>query len=264
MTSLSNVVRQVKYLPLALILVLATAGTAQAQWLNVPLPGTPRTPDGKPNLTAPAPKQSDGKTDLSGIWHAEDNKYVRNIAGEGVDVPMLPWSAAVYKQRLDTFGQDKPQLHCMPHGVPDAMLVRDIPFKIIQTPRETVVLYEEFNQYRQIFTDGRKLPEDPDPAWFGFSVGRWEGDAFVVEVAGFKEGTWLDNGGHPHTDALHITERYRRPNFGNLELNVAVNDPKAYSKVWNSATIHFKLLPDTELIEHLCENERDAQHAVFK
>ena len=264
MTSLSNVVRQVKYLPLALILVLAAAGTAHAQWLNVPLPGTPRTPDGKPDLAAPAPKQSDGKPDLSGIWHAEDNKYVRNIAGEGVDVPMLPWAAAVYKQRLDTFGQDKPQLHCMPHGVPDAMLVRDIPFKIIQTPRETVVLYEEFNQYRQIFTDGRKLPEDPDPAWFGFSVGRWEGDAFVVEVAGFKEGTWLDNGGHPHTDALHITERYRRPNFGNLELNVAVIDPKAYSKPWNSATIHFKLLPDTELIEHLCENERDAQHAVFK
>ena len=248
----------------AMAMLFLMAGAAQAQWLSIPLPGTPRTPDGKPNLTAPTPRTSDGKPDLSGIWHAADNSFVENIAGEGVDVPMLPWAAAVYKQRLDTLGQDKPQLHCMPHGVPDAMLVSMIPFKIVQTPRETVVLYEEFNQYRQIFTDGRKLPEDPNPAWFGYSVGRWEGDTFVVEVGGFKEGTWLDNGGHPHTESLHITERYRRLNFGSLDLDVAVNDPKAYSKPWKSATIHFKLFPDTELLEHLCENEKDAEHAVFK
>src|SRR5690348_7125505 len=238
---------------------------AHAQWLNIPLPGTPRTPDGKPNLAAPAPRTPDGKPDLSGIWHAADNSFVENIAGEGVDVPMLPEAAALYKHRQATLGQDKPQLHCMPHGVPDAMLVSMIPFKIVQTPRETVILYEEFNQYRQIYTDGRKLPEEFDsPAWFGFSVGKWEGDTFVVDVAGFKEGTWLDNGGHPHTEQLHITERYRRPNFGNLELEVAVNDPGAYPKPWKSATIHFKLLPDTELLEHLCENERDAQHLGFK
>jgi hypothetical protein len=173
---------------------------------------------------------------------------------------MHPWAAALYKQRMDTLGRDKPQLHCLPHGVPDAMLVSAIPFKIVQTPGELMVLFEEFNQYRQIFTDGRSLPKDPNPAWFGYSIGKWEGNTFVVESAGFKEGTWLDNGGHPHTDALHITERFRRPNFGTLEMDVAIDDSKAYPKAWKSATVHFKLLPDTELIEHLCENEKDAAH----
>ena len=244
----------------ALAMLFMMSGAARAQWLSLPLPGTPRTPDGKPNLAAPAPKTPDGKPDLSGIWHTEDNRYVDNIAGEGADVPMLPSAAALYKHRQETLGADKPQLHRMPHGVPDAMLVSGLPFKIVQTPRETIVLFEEFNQYRQIFTDGRKLPEDPNPAWLGYSVAKWEGDTFVVDVAGFKEGTWLDNGGHPHTDALHLTERYRRPNFGNLELEVAVNDPGSYPKPWKSARIHFKLLPDTELLEHLCENEKDAEH----
>lgn len=258
-------VRQLRISITAVAIVLAISGVARAQWLSLPLPGTPRTPDGKPNLAAPAPKTSDGKPDLSGIWHAEDNRFVDNIAGEGVDVAMLPSAAALYKHRQETFGQDKPQLRCLPHGVPDAMLVSMIPFKIVQTPRETIILYEEFNQYRQIYTDGRKLPEEFDsPAWFGFSVGKWEGDTFVVDVAGFKEGTWLDNGGHPHTEQLHITERYRRPNFGNLELDVAVNDPGAYAKPWKSVTIHFKLLPDTELLEHLCENNRDLEHLGFK
>src|SRR4029077_14727572 len=130
----------------ALAMVLVMAGVAQAQWLSLPLPGTPRTPDGKLNLMAPAPKTADGKPDLSGIWHAADNSFVENLAGEGVDIPMLPAAAALYKQRQATLGQDKPQLHCLPHGVPDAMLVSMIPFKIVQTPRETVVLYEEFNQ----------------------------------------------------------------------------------------------------------------------
>jgi len=162
MAFLSGALKRVQVSLGALAIVFVMAGAAQAQWLSLPLPGTPRTPDGKPNLMAPAPKTSDGKPDLSGIWHAADNSFVDNLAGEGVDIPMLPPAAALYKQRQATLGQDKPQLHCLPHGVPDAMLVSMIPFKILQTPRETVVLYEEFNQYRQIFTDGRKLPEDPD------------------------------------------------------------------------------------------------------
>ena len=220
-----------------------------------PFPETPRTQDGKPNLLAPTPRAPDGQPELSGIWHADSYRYVGNLAGEGIDVPMRPSAAALYKQRQNRWGADNPQLHCLPHSVPDAMLVSDIPFKIIQTLRETVVLYEEFNQHRQIFTDGRTLPEDPNPSWFGYSVGKWEGGTFVVEVAGFKEGSWLDNGGHPHTEALHITERYRRPNFGSLDLDVTVNDPGAYLKPWNAATIHFKLLPDTELIEHLRETK---------
>jgi len=261
MTFLTDAAKRLQVSIAAMTMLVVMAGPASAQWLNIPLPGTPRTPDGKPNLMAPAPKTTDGKPDLSGIWHA-DGRYLDNLAGEGVDVPMHPWAAALYKQRMDTLGRDKPQLHCLPHGVPDAMLVAAIPFKIVQTPREVMVLYEEFNQYRQIFTDGRALPNDPNPAWFGYSIGKWEGDTFVVETAGFKEGTWLDNGGHPHSDALHITERFRRPNFGTLELDVAIDDPKAYPKPWKSATIHFKLLPDTELLEHLCENERDAQHLL--
>lgn len=243
-------------------MLFVMAGAASAQWLRLPLPGTPRLPDGKPNLTAPAPRTPDGKPDLSGIWRADDGRYLRNLAGDGVEVPMHPWAAAVYKQRLDTLGYDKPQVRCMPHGVPDAMLVAGIPFKIVQTPGVMMVLYEEFNQYRQIFSDGRGLPVDPNPTWFGYSIGKWEGDTFVIETAGFKEGTWLDNGGHPHTDALHITERFRRRNFGTMELDVAIDDPKAYLKPWKSATVRFNLMPDTELIEHLCENEKDAPHLV--
>lgn len=242
-------------------MLFVMAGAASAQWLKLPLPGTPRLPDGKPNLTAPAPRTADGKTDLSGIWRADSGRYLSNLAGDGVEVPMYPWAAAVYKERRDTLARDKPQVRCMPHGVPDAMLVAGIPFKLVQTPGITIVLYEEFNQYRQIFTDGRALPVDPNPTWFGYSIGKWEGDTFVVDSAGFSDdGTWLDNGGHPHTDALHITERFRRPNFGTMEMDVTINDPKAYTKPWKSATVRFNLMPDTELIEHLCENEKDATH----
>jgi hypothetical protein len=243
-------------------ILFVTVGVAQAQWLKLPLPGTPRTPDGKPNLSAPAPRTADGKPDLSGLWHADNGRYLSNLAGVGVDVPMHPWAAAVYKERLDTLGRDKPQVRCLPHGVPDAMLVAGIPFKIVQTPGVMMVLYEEFNQYRQIFTDGRALPVDPNPTWFGYSIGKWEGDTFVVETAGFNDQTWLDNGGHPHTDALRVTERFRRRNFGSMEMDVAIDDPKAYLKPWKAATIRFELLPDTELIEHLCENEKDVPHLV--
>lgn len=238
------------------------AGPASAQWLKLPLPGTPRLPDGNPNLTAPAPRTPDGKPDLSGIWRVDAGRYLGNLAGVGADVPMQSWAAALYKERLDSLGKDKPQVRCLPHGVPDAMLVPTIPFKIVQTPGVLVVLYEEFNQYRQIFTDGRALPVDPNPTWFGYSIGKWEGDVFVVDTAGFNDQTWLDNGGHPHTDALHVTERFRRRNFGTMEMEVTIDDPKAYTKPWKAATVRFNLLPDTELIEHLCENEKDAAHLV--
>ena len=148
----------------------------------------------------------------------------------------------------------------MPHGVPDAMTVTGLPFKILQTPSVMVLLYEEFHKYRQIHTDGRQLPVDPDPAWYGYSVGRWDGDTFVVETAGFKEGSWLDNNGHPHTEALRTTERFRRVNFGSHgSSRSTIDDPKAYSRPWTSDTIRFVLQPDTELLEHLCENNRDLE-----
>ena len=252
-----------KAIPTMAMLVVV-AGTAPAQWVKLPLPETPRMPDGKPNLTAPAPRTPDGKPDLSGIWTTNTGTYLNNLAGDGVEVPMQPWSAVLYKERHDSFGRDKPQVRCLPHGVPDGMLVPGYPFKIVQTARETIILQEEFNQFRQIFTDGRSLPVDPTPAWFGFSIAKWDGDTFVVESAGFNDGTWLDNGGHPHTDALHLTERFRRVNFGNMELDITIDDPKAYTKPWKSVTVHFILMPDTELIEHLCENEKDAPHLLGK
>ena len=242
---------------LALALVCVTAGTALAQWLSLPLPGTPRTSDGKPNLSAPVPRAADGRPDLSGIWRVDSPRYNENLLAQGTDAPLLPSAAALYKHRLDTRGHDRPGRFCMPHGVPDAMTVPGLPFKILQTGGVTVVLFEEFHNYRQIHTDGRQLPVDPDPAWYGYSVGRWEGDTFVVESAGFRDGSWLDNGGHPHTEALRLTERFRRINFGRMELVVTVTDPKAYSRPWTSQTLGFVLQPDTELLEHLCENNRE-------
>ena len=233
-----------------------TAGPAAAQWLSIPLAGTPRTADGKPNLNAPAPRAADGKPDLSGIWKTDSMRYNDNLLPPGTDAPMLPWAAEVYKHRVATQGYERPMTYCMPHGVPDAF-TPPMPFKMIQTPGEVIVLFEEFHKYRQIHTDGRKLPEDPDPAWYGYSIGRWDGDTFVVETSGFKEGSWLDDSGHPHTDALKTTERFHRVNFGRMDLVVDINDPKAYSKPWSSDTIHFNLQPDTELLEHLCENNRD-------
>ena len=176
-----------------------------------------------------------------------------------VELLMKPWVAALYKERQANQGRDKPQVRCMPHGIPDAMLI--FPLKIVQTPREIVVLEEEFNQFRQIHTDGRTLPVDPNPAWFGYSVAKWEGDTLLVESNGFShDGSWLTNDGHPHSDALYLTERFRRTSFGSLERDVTIDDPKAYTKPWKMATMHFRLLPDTELIEHLCDHEADAIH----
>jgi hypothetical protein len=246
---------------LALALVCATGDTAVAQWLSLPLPGTPRSADGKPNLNAPPPRTADGKPDHSGLWalrRADNANPNANLLPADTQAPMLPWAAEVYKRRMDTLGYDRPMTRCMPHGVPDAM-TSPYPFKILQTRGVTIHLYEEFHKYRQILTDGRQLPYDPDPAWYGYSVGRWVGEAFVVDTIGFKEGSWLDNDGHPHTEALHTTERFRRINFGSMDIVVTVEDPKAYSRPWTSQTMHLALQPDTELLEHLCENNRDLE-----
>jgi hypothetical protein len=243
---------------LALLMTCSLESSAAAQWLDLPLPGTPRTRDGKPNLNAPTPRTADGKPDLSGIWRVDTNKYNTNLVPDGTEAPMLPWAAEVYKHRLATFGFERPGSSCMPHGTPDAMTVFN--FKVIQHRDVMVHLYEEMHKYRQIHTDGRTLPVDPDPAWYGYSVGRWEGDTFVVDTSGFREGSWLDNNGHPHTEALRLTERFRRINYGQMELVVTVDDPKAYARPWTAQTIKFNLQPDTELLEHLCENNRDFDH----
>jgi hypothetical protein len=243
---------------LALAFVGAPGGTAIAQWLSLPVPGTPRTPDGKPNLSAPAPRTADGKPDHSGIWKLDTSGHNPNynLLAKGTEAPMLPWAEELYQRRVATHGYDRPMTVCLPHGVPDG-LTSPYGFKLIQTPVVTVHLYEEFTKYRQIHTDGRALPVDPNPQYYGYSVGRWEGDVFLVETAGFKEGSWLDNDGHPHTEALRTTERFRRVNFGLIEVDVTIDDPQAYSRPWKAETMRLRLQADTELLEHLCENNRD-------
>ena len=237
--------------------ICAMASPATAQWFSVRLPGTPRTPDGKPNLNAAAPRTPDDKPDLSGIWVADSPRWNENLVPEGAIAPMLPAAAEVYKRRVETFGWNRPMTYCMPHGVPDAITVAGLPFKILQMQGVTVLLFEEFHMYRQIHTEGRQLPVNPEPAWYGYSIGRWDGDTFVVETGGFREGSWLDNSGHPHSDALRTTERFHRVNFGHLEVDVTIDDPKTYLQTWKSDRMRFTLQPDTELLEHFCENNRD-------
>ena len=237
--------------------VLLASVTASAQWLKVRDPRIPRNADGTPNLTAPAPRLADGKPDLNGLWNAVDGRFLTNISRRaGVTPPFTPWAEALFNERQANQGRDRPAGFCLPHGIPDAMLVPNYPWKIVQTPGLTVILYENFTDFRQIFTDGRDFPPERGPTWFGYSLGRWEGDVFVVESLGFNGKTWLDDGGHPVSEEMRITERFRRKDFGHLEIEFTFNDPKAYTKPW-SVTVPFDLLPDTEIIENVCENEKD-------
>jgi hypothetical protein len=234
-----------------------------AQYLKHPDPRIPRTADGKPNLTAPAPRLSDGKPDLQGLWNAADGRFLTNIAKRaGFDAPFQPWAAALFKERQDTEGRDRPAGRCLPHTVPTAMMVPGYPWKVVQTPGLTIILFENFTQYRQIFTDGRDFPAERLPTWFGYSIGKWDGDTFVVNATGFNDKAWLDDGGHPRSEAMNVTERWRRPDFGHLEIEFTFDDPKTYTKPW-SVTIPFNLLPDTEIIENVCENEKDVEHIFF-
>jgi hypothetical protein len=255
-----------------LAVVSMLMANASAQWIRYPDPAAPRLPDGRPNLAAPAPRTADGKPDLSGIWEVDADtvmptdgrirsKYVYNIA---VDVPggapFQPWARGVYDDRQNALGVGAPSERCLPHGIPDAMLTYTLPFKMIQNRGETIILYEEFNHWRQVFTDGRPLPQDPNPAWLGYSIGRWDGDAFVIESAGFNDKSWLDAGGTPHTDALRTFERFRRTDFGHMEAEFTFDDSKAYTRPW-SATVRFHQLPDTDLLEHFCDNEKWSSRA---
>jgi hypothetical protein len=244
---------------------LSAWAPVSAQWLNYPTPGIPRTPDGKPDLAAPGPKTADGKSDLSGLWKAPSGKYLANLAADlkPEEVSFQPWAAALFNERLENLAKDRPTARCLPHGVPDQMAVAGYPFKIVQIPGMVLILYEEMTHFRQIFTDGRELPKDPNPAWLGYSVGHWDQDTLVVDTAGFNDQSWLDDPGHPHTEALHVIERFRRKDFGHLDIQITIDDPKAYTKSW-TVTENFNLLADTELLENICENEKDVPHLVGK
>jgi hypothetical protein len=250
-----------------------------AQWPTYPAVGTPRTAEGDVKLDAPTPRTADGKPDLSGLWDTIRTGTGQVIVGTDVpplsrtsqfwnigaglegDLPLQPWAKKLRDQRVARHSQDNPDAHCLPIGITQ-LHNHPQPRKIIQTPSVIVILYEANGGVRQIFTDGRPLPtRDPQPWWYGYSTGKWDGDTLVVETTGFKDGGWLDVNGAPLTDAGKMTERFRRVNFGNLEIEVSVDDPKAYTRPWTAVKIRQRLLADEELIEFVCaENERSTQH----
>jgi hypothetical protein len=234
------------------------APPAAAQWVNYKTPGIPRTKDGKPDLTARAPRTPDGKPDLSGLWAIDGLGHATNLA----NADMLPEAQALYNKRLETYANDDPAAKCLPEGPRSGLAGLD-PLRIIQSRYLTTVLYEA-GQFRLIHTDGRALPKDMTPTWMGYSIGRWEGDTFVVETAGYNDRTWLDFGGRPHSEALRVTERFRRIDFGHMQLEMTFDDPKTYRRPF-TIKMPVNFVPDDELIENVClENEKDRARLVGK
>jgi len=216
---------------ISIALVMCGAGGAQER-------GAPRTP-------------ADGRPDLSGIWRSASNRYLTDLSGGSTRVIFQPWARTLYDERRAAKGKGRPSERCLPRGVPGLMLARDEPWKIVQTPGAVIILFQESLHYRQIFTDGRPFPEDAPPTWLGYSVGRWDGDALEAETIGLTEETWLDEGGLPHSDALRVTERFRRSTVGTLNVDVTINDPKAYTRPW-TVTVRFESVPSADLGEHVC------------
>jgi hypothetical protein len=259
----------------AAVFLLATP--LAAQWLNYPTAGVPRTATGQPDLAAPTPRTADGKPNLSGMWTAANalpcdgvNRICGDLAispqftnlGSGLKdgLPYSPWAREEMKQRA---GQRDPYTRCITPGGPRMHLLPTMK-KIVQTPRLILILDEYNASYRQIFIDGRPLPEDPQPSWSGYSSGRWDGDTLVVESLGFRDDQWLDAGRSPMTSAAKVTERFRRINYGNLEIEITVNDPKAYTRPWTVLAKQVAVL-DTDLLDAIClENEKDLPHLPGK
>ena len=240
---------------LAVASLLST--TAAAQWLNYPAPGTPRLPDGTANLTAPAPRTADGKPDLSGVWRGAGPIYRFNIAQDLQPGDVQPWAEALFLQRVRDSRKDSPYARCLPVSIPFHNFFNMT--RIVQTPGMIVILYESPTPHRTVFMDGRDLPKDPNPTWFGYSVGRWEGDTLVVTTAGFNDKGWLDSAGHPQTESLRLTERLRRRDFGHMDFEMTLDDPKVFTRPITVKRERL-LAADTDLLEDVCENERDQTH----
>jgi len=238
---------------LAAVLTIALSCPLAAQWLKQPTAGVPRTPDGKPNLTAPPPRTADGKPDFSGLWAKVSPKYARNLAADLKPEEIQPWARDVVERRREDLGKDGMQVRCLPLG-PAYPTSGDSTgsemMRIVQTPQLIVMLNPDLT-YRQIWMDGRSLETEPNPSWMGYSVGHFDGDTLVVESVGFHPGTWLDRDGNPHTDRLRTTERYRRPNFGRLETEVTFSDPGAYTRPW-TVKVEADYAADTEMLEWVC------------
>jgi hypothetical protein len=270
-----------------LMALAAWPALVQAQWINYPTAGIPRTPDGKPNLSAPTPRAADGRPNLSGLWQTESapkeilerlipgatngageeplSQYFINIFSDFKpdEAPILPAAAALFLQRTKNFSKESPLSHCLPEGMP-LVEMAPAPYKIIQTPGLMLMLYERDTTFRQVHTDGRKLPDDPQPSWLGYSVGKWDGDSLVVESNGFNDRGWLDARGHTHSEALRLTERFHRVDFGHMELRLTLDDPKTYTRPF-TIQVKQRLVPDSDLLESFCsENEKDASHTDVK
>jgi hypothetical protein len=240
------------------MLLSLAAVPARAQWLNYPTPGTPRLADGKPNLSAPAPRAADGHPDLTGVWSGAGPMYRYNIAQDLQPGDVQPWANALFLERLRDSRKDSPLARCLPVSVPYHNFFNLTQF--VQTPSLLVMMYESPNSpHRTIYTDGRPLPADPNPTWFGYSIGRWDGDTLVVTTAGFNDRAWLDSAGHPQTESLRLTERIRRRDFGHMELETTIDDPKVFTKPFTIRSERL-LVADTDILEDVCENEKDQRH----
>jgi len=246
---------------LTAVLLTAAIPPVAAQWADIPNTG-PTTKDGKPDLSAPTPRAPDGKPDLGGVWMMNAKGFSEGLA-DYVDggLPLQLWAQALTDERGANGAGRVPTARCLPPGIP--MLASSTiahPLKIVQQQSLVVMMYEYFGEFRQVFLDGRSLPHEPNPTWLGYSVGRWDGDKLTVDSTGFNGKFWLDTPGNPATDALHITERYQRPDYGHLELQMTIDDRQAYTKPW-TFTMRMHLITDGDLYEYVCnENERDGAH----
>jgi len=252
----------------AAIIFCAVAEPAlDAQWIKHVDPGVPRLAGGQPNLSAPTPRTAEGRPDLSGIWATEcgiygrDECFIRSLFFDLAkdlkpeDVQMTPWASAIQQQREARNHIDDPYGYCLPPGTP-RIYFGGGPFRILQTPRVTAILYETIANmtFREVYTDGRSLPAVTEPTWLGYSIGRWEDDTFLIETTGFRDRGWLDTRkARPHSDALRVIERFRRLDFGHMELTITIVDPKAFLKPW-TVRVPLQLLPDTSLIETFCDS----------
>jgi hypothetical protein len=270
--------RQLAGIVLLISSTFAVPTPAVAQWVDYPTAGVPRLPDGTPNLPAATPRTADGKPDFSGVWEPDKNRPCppdgcadMQVPQEFVNIgsslkeglPFQPWAAEARRTRMEQNGKDDPVSRCLPGGVVKLHTTPQLR-KIVQVPGLFISLNEMDATFRQIFTDGRKLPEVDIPSFKGYSTGRWEGDTLIVETSGFPDNMWLDRSGSPITDAARITERYRRLNFGRMEIDITVDDPKAYTRPW-TITLKHNIVLDTDLIDYICtENEQDIGHLVGK
>lgn len=274
--------------------ILLASSDAAAQWLQHPTAGAPRNADGAVDMSAPPPRMADGKPDFSGIWTTAEPNILpagvlsspaarnsvatsqssreaqgpgdprvvsgsRQMANIGVDLPgglpYRPWLVPIVKKRTENNALDDPHIRCLPdnflraYGLPHLL-------KFVHAPSLLAVLNEMNAGYRQVFTDGRPLPKDPNPTWQGYSSAKWSGDTLVIDTIGLRDDTWIDWSGSVLTEAAKVREEIRRPDFGHLEIRVTVDDSKAYEKPW-SVALKQRIVVDTELIDEVClENEK--------